>query len=430
MFNLFASKNATIRIIAAFSLFYMGVLHAEGVLTMENAVSEALDANPSLASINARAMALADIPQQQGTLPEPKLALNALNLPVDTFSLSQEPMTQIQVGIKQVLPHPGKLALQQQAAEFAANAATKEVDELRLRLVKDVKTVWWNIFYLDRAMNTVKRNESLLRQINTVAETKYQVGQGLQQDILLAQLELSKIQLESVRLQGIRRKEEARLNALLGRTLESVLVLPEPQSESLPSLVKSVEQMQQLAFEIRPSLNAFQNQIEGAKARVDLAKKDYYPDYTLAALYGFRSGNNIDGSSRTDFASFLLSINLPIFTGSRQKKAVDQRTNEWLQKKYALDDGRLQVAAEISASVAAYQQAAEQVQLFQNNVIPQAQQTVDSMLVAYQVNKVDFLSVIRSQTALYEYQNQYWRAFSIANQALAALVASVGKEIT
>jgi len=420
------TNSYVVSVVALFFGWQISV--AAEVLTLEAAVSQALASNPSLSVIQARAQALAALPEQRGSLPEPRLSLNAQNLPVDTFSVSQEAMTQMQVGISQMLPFPGKLSLQQQAAQLEADAAGKAVDELRLQLGKDVKTVWWNIFYLDRALDTVQRNESLLEQVISVAQTKYQVGQGAQQDVLLSQLELSKLELEHVRLHGMRRKEEARLNTLLGRSTDTEILLPEPRGEPLPSISSSDQELLQAALQQRPSLSAQQKQIDSAQARIDLAKKNYYPDYSIVAVYGFRSGSNPDGSERPDMASVLFSMNLPIYTSSRQKQAVDQRTNEWLQQKYLLDDSRNQVAGEISSALAGYRQAYDQVRLFQDNVLPQARQTVESMLAGYQVNKVDFLSLIRSETSLYEYENQYWKALSAAHQALAQLAAAVGKE--
>jgi len=398
------------------------------ILTLDQALGLALDNNPGLNVIQARAQALAALPGQRSALPDPRLSLNAQNLPVDTFSLSQEPMTQLQVGVSQMLPAPGKLALQEQAAELDAAAAEKTVHELRLQLARDVKTVWWNMFYLDRALETVQRNLSLLQQVISVAQSKYEVGQGGQQDVLLSQLEVSKLQLKEVELQGMRSKEQARLNTLLGRPAATQVDLPQTQSQPLPNLSAGDEHLLQTALTQRPSLAAQQNQIDSARSRVDLAKKDIYPDYSLGAVYGFRSGNNPDGSERPDMVSILFGMNLPFFNSARTKHAVDQRTQEWLQQKYQLDDSRNQIAGEIAAALAGYRQAAEQVHLFQDNVLPQARQTVESMLAGYQVNRVDFLSLIRSETSLYEYENQYWKAYSAAHQSLAQLVAAVGKE--
>ena len=100
-------------------------------LFIENAMATAIDGNPSLAEMQTRYEALAEIPSQLGTLPDPVISLNAMNLPTDTFNLGQEAMTQMQVGISQAIPFPGKLALLEGASEYEAIAAGFSVDEVR-----------------------------------------------------------------------------------------------------------------------------------------------------------------------------------------------------------------------------------------------------------------------------------------------------------
>jgi outer membrane protein TolC len=121
-------------------------------------------------------------------------------------------------------------------------------------------------------------------------------------------------------------------------------------------------------------------------------------------------------------------MNVPIFAGSKQLKAIDQRSAELMQRKYALQDEWNKVRADISAASSDYRQRKNQVVLFKSGIIPQARQTVASMLSGYQVDKVDFLNLVRSQITLYNYETQYWMALSEANQALAQLTAVVGKE--
>ena len=394
---------------------------------MERAVAEALAANPSLAAIEARAKALAEIPDQAESLPDPNLSINALNLPLDSLSLSQEAMTQLQIGVTQALPYPGKLALRAQAASHEANAAVSELDEKRLQLVRDVKTVWWNLFYLDRALEVIARNQVLLAQFVNVAETRYTVGQGLQQDILLAQLELSKLSDSKIRVENRRENETIRLNLLRDRAAAEAILLPTSVDESLLSL-KDIQTLQARAATGRPTLAAQEARLGAASRRIDLAKKGYAPDFKVGAVYGFRSGNNPDGSSRTDVGSILFSMNLPIYTGSKQDRVVDQRNAEWLQKKYELHEQRNRVASQVQQAMTDYRRASEQTQLFQQEIIPQARQTVDAMLAGYQVGKVDFLNLVRAQTTLYDYETQYWKALSAANQAMARLVAAVGEE--
>ncbi len=396
-------------------------------LLVEDAVAIALADNPGLAAIKTRAEALAAIPSQKGSLPDPRLSLNVMNLPTDSFDLEQEPMTQLQLGFSQMLPFPGKLALREAAAEHETTAARWVVDEMRLKLVRDVKTVWWNLYFTDRALEIVARNLELLRQFVSVAQTKYKVGKGLQQDVLLAQLELSKLHDKAINLRGMRRNQAARLNTLLGQLTTRPVQLPQRVAETLVE-IGGEKDLLTLAAKTRPMLAARQSKIDAARARLGLAKKSYAPDFMLGASYGFRDGQNLDGSDRTDFLSVMLSMNLPIYAGARQDKAVDQRTSQVLQHQYRLDDARGMVASEVSRALADYQRSREQARLFKQGIIPQAGQTVASMMAAYQVNKVDFLNLVRTQIILFKYETRYWKALSQGNQALARLNAAVGKQ--
>jgi len=395
-------------------------------LSLEDAVSMAVKGNPGLAEMQARAEAMEDIPSQAGALPDPMLTLGALNLPTDTFSLDQEPMTQLLIGIEQSLPFPGKLGLKERAAEIDADAAVSNVDEARLLLIRNVRHTWWQIYYLDRALDIVARNQDLLRQFVQIAQTKYKVGEGLQQDVLLAQVELSKLLDSEIRLQGLRQQQVPRLNALLDRSTSMPVQLPVQVDEDLDRLLPE-SQLFERAGKVRPLLEQRRLEVEAARTRRDFAKRDTYPDFKLGAAYGFREGDNPDGSSRADFASIRLGVSLPLYAGRKQDKAVDQRTSELLQRQNALQDEWNKVQAEISAALADYQRASEQVLLFRTGIIPQARQTVASMLSGYQVSKVDFLNLVNAQITLYNFETQYWSALSEANQALARLDAAVGE---
>jgi len=398
------------------------------ILLLDDAVALTVSGNPGLAAMRARARALSEVPSQVGTLPDPTLTLGLLNVPVDTYSMSQEAMTQKQLGIGFTLPFPGKLGLREQVAELEAGTAEQDVAEKRLRLVSNVRSLWWNLFYLDKALSLVQRNRALLREFTRVAESKYKVGQGMQSDVLLAQVELSKLLELKIALQASRRGQAATLNALLGRVGSSAVILPEEVDEVLPQIAGSTVLIE-LANESRPLIVARRKMLEAARVRTQLAEKDYYPDMRMGAAYGFRSGNNFNGSGRADLASITFNVKLPIFSSSRQENAVDQRHAEALKEEYDLQDALLQVTAEIEKGVADYQAAREQASLFKSGIIPQAGQTASAMLAAYQVNKVDFLNLVRAQVTLYNYETQYWNAISSGWQAWARLEAFVGKPI-
>jgi len=409
-------------------LVISSILKAEApnLLTLKSAVSIAVQNNPSLAQMQALSEALAAIPSQVGTLPDPVISFNALNLPVDTFDTAQENMTQMQGGISQAIPFFGKLALREQAATYQAEAATLDVIEARFRLLRDVKKTWWAHFYLNRALDIILVNQDLLRQFVKIAQTKYEVGEGLQQDVLLAQLELSKLLDTEIRLTGAIDKAKAQMNALLDRPANLAFKISEQTQEDLPTLQIESSLFEQ-AENYRALLTSRRKSINAAQSRLDLAKKDYFPDFKVGAFYGGRD-DTLSGQKRADFLSLKLSMNVPIFAATKQRKAVVQRSSELMQQRYALQDQWNKVRAEISIAYSDFHQAKNQVVLFKSGIVPQARQTVASMLAGYQVNKVDFLNLVRSQITLYNYETQYWKALTEANQALAQLTAVVGKE--
>ncbi|MGR9043709.1 MAG: TolC family protein [Gammaproteobacteria bacterium] len=396
------------------------------VLTLQAAIELAMQDNPGLAQIKARAQAMAAVPSQVGALPDPVLSFNALNLPTDTFDTRQEPMTQMQFGLSQTIPFPGKLSLREQAASYEAAAAIQDVEEARNWLLRNVKNLWWQIFYLDRAVQIVDSNKTLLKQFIQIARTKYEVGEGLQQDVLLAQLELSRLLDQQLKLNNAWLNSAARLNSLLNKVPNSPISLPDAAEQQLPALLTETELYRQ-ADESRALLAAKREAIHAAESRLELAKKDYYPDITVGAAYSGRD-DTVSGAERADFFSMKLSMSVPIFAGRKQAKAVDQKTRELMQQQYALQDEHNNVRVQIAQAYNDFHRAKEQFLLFKTGIIPQARQTVASMLAGYQVNKVDFLNLVRSQMTLFDYEMQYWNVFAEANQALAQLTASVGKE--
>jgi outer membrane protein TolC len=402
---------------------------AAAPLTLTEAEKLALEYNPALHAQNSQAQAMAAVPAQVGSLPDPTISLNAMNLPVDSFSATQENMTQMQIGLSQALPFPGKLDLRREAASFEAEAATLDTDEMRLSLIRNVSVSWWNLFYIDRAVAIVERNQALLRQLIQVAETKYRTGQGLQSDVLLAQVELSKLLDVKISLNASRHTQVAQMNALLNRPANDEVELPQTVDETLPANPDKSFLLEQ-ALQSRPTLASQQHILQAAQTRITLAEKDYYPDFKLATSYGLRSGfNPASRTSRADFASIKLSMTLPFFTSGKQDGALAQRKAEAARQAFGLQDKRTQIDAEIEQALAAYAAASEQALLFKTGIIPQASQTVASMLAAYQVNKVDFLNLVRAQITLYNYETQYWKALSSGRQAWARLEAAVGAPI-
>lgn len=404
-------------------------LSPQMTLSIEESVAKAVQDNPGLAEMQFRYKALAEVPSQVGTLPDPIVSLGAMNLPVDTFDRAQEPMTQLQFGLTQAFPFPGKLALKEEAAEHDVKAMLHSVDEARLQLTSKVKSRWWQLYYIDRALETVDRNQSLLNQFIKVAKTKYETGKGLQQDVLLAQLELSKLIDQRIQLEAIRRQQAIQLNILMDQSPEKDIVLPSEVGRLLPDLASEPD-LYEKAEEARPLLRQLVTKIDAARSRLDLAKRDYYPDFSVGLSYGDRTGSNPmpRGGARSDFFSVMLGVKVPIYARRKQSKKVAQRSLEVQTNRYSLVDERGLVRGAIAAGVTDFKRAKQQLSLFETGIVPQAEQTVKSMLAGYQVSEVDFLNLVRSQMTLFNYELQYWKALSEAKQALAQIEAAVGED--
>jgi cobalt-zinc-cadmium efflux system outer membrane protein len=399
---------------------------AESVLPLKRAVELALAGNPGLAEIKARAEALAAVPSQAGALPDPMMNVDLLNVPTRNFDLRQEDMTMLEIGLSQTFPFPGKRALRQRIAEQEALAAADSVDEARLRLARDVKQGWWRLYYFDRALGVTAEAERFFRQLVEISEAKYRVGQGTQQDVQMAQLELSKLKDERLELVGMRHTETAQFNALLARPPETPATLPAEAQADLPVLAEPA--LQEKAGQARPLFAQHRKMLDAARSRVDLAEKDFYPDFTVGAGYGIRQ-NTPTGETRSDFASFRFSVNLPVYAADKQARAVDQRQAEYLEAQYAVQDEHRRTQAEIAAKAAEYEHARERLALFEKEIIPEARQTVSSLLAGYQVGRSGFSDLLRARLTLVQYQGQYWQALARTQQVLAELSAAVGKEV-
>lgn len=395
-------------------------------LSLNEAVAAALAGNPSLVEIKARAEAMAAIPAQAGALPDPTVNVEMLNVPTRSFDLREDFMTMLEVGVSQTIPFPGKLALREKIAAQEALAAADSVDEARLRLAREVKQGWWRLFYYDRALSLLDETEHFFQQLIDVAQAKYQVGQGAQQDVLLAQLERSKLKDEKLELISLRHAQHARFNALLDREPDAPLRIPAEAEFKLPVLDAAA--LQDKALYTRPLFAQHRKMLDAALAKVDLAKKDFYPDFSIGAAYAVRQDTPA-GDARSDFLSVRLSMNLPLYAGQKQAKAVDQREGELLQEQYALQDDHHKIQAEIVAKTAEYQHAKEKLALLEHEIIPQAQQSVDSLLAGYRVSRTDFTDLLRTQLSFFQFQTQYWQELTRTQQILAELTAEVGEEL-
>ena len=387
-------------------------------LILNNLIEEALTNNPQLKAYYHAAEADAAKIPQAGSLPDPVLSLNAMNLPADNLVFDQEPMTGKQVAVMQKFPFPGKLGLQEHIAEKNREVSNAEYCEMRNQLVQNVRMLYYDLYYADKSIATTKKNQSLLNEFVKIAETKYSVGKGLQQDVLKAQVELSRMTDRLITLKQKREQLEAKLNAMLNRPVTQPLGPTIELQDSVHSFNHS--QMEKIVADNRPLLKVWQSRADQSGEQISLARKNYWPDFTLSLAYTQRDVLQ-NGSGGVDFLSGGISLNVPLYFWRKQGKMVEEKK---LLKNQA-DENYLniknQVMAELDNALTGLDKNAEQLELYKTGIIPQATQSLQSAIIGYQTDKVDFLTLVNNQLTLFSLELEYTRILSEYYKNLAQL---------
>jgi outer membrane protein TolC len=413
-------------------------------------LTEADTANPQIVAARNAAEAAAARISQAGALPDPMLGIGFMNVPVTSPGLGSDMMTMTQVQIGAQFPWPGKLSLREDVARFHAEAADWELERVRDRVLTDVKSTYYQAYFLDRALEVTARNEGLLADFALLTSSKYGVGTGAQPDVLKAQVERSRLVDQLIALREERAGLGARLNALLGRptdtplpvtrfpeevraaatlnateelsfasaSLADVLSTPPEADGPLPS----VAELQRQALEHSPMIQAHVRRVTAQERAVRLAERAKLPDVSLTAGYSYRSGFG-------DFFNLMLSAPLPIFAGRKQDQAVVEQTAILAEHEARYEAMVDDVHAEIASLWADVQRARDQIALLDEGILPQARTSLSSATASYQVGQVDFLTLLDSQVTLYRHELDYHRLLADFAKNLAALERAVGTEV-
>jgi outer membrane protein TolC len=395
-------------------------------LTLEWCLERAARANPTLEVARSSAEAADARIRPAGALPDPRFRYELSNLPIGDFDLDSTPLSGQQLGLSQQLPFPGLLGNRREAARSAADASEEELDDAALGVGAEVERAWVELGFAQRALEVTNENVELLRQLAKIAETKYQVGQGLQQDVIRAQVALTELLDERLRRRAAIRIAEARLARLLD--LSPGIDLPRTASlretTPLPELGPLVGKLESSS----PRLIALTRRIEEAEHRKRAAELEGYPDFDLGVGYRIRQdvmGDPVDGD---DFLSASVTIRLPVDRPKwraqvAEREALVRRSRaEYRSHRAALRDG-------LRARFADLERADEEIALIERGLLPQARQSLESSRSAYEVDEVDFLSLIDSQVRLLEAQLRLERAIADRRAAYAAVEWTVGERL-
>jgi len=393
---------------------------------LKELIQEALENNPKLEAAVQRALSAEKTIPQAGALPDPQLTFGLSNLPVNGFSFNQDPMTGKVIGVMQMFPFPGKLSLATDMAEFEAAAIKYQKEEVRNQVIQMVKQTYFDLYATDRAFETTEKNKALMEQFVHVTETKYATGSGLQQDVLRAQVEISKLEDDLIMWEQRRLSVVARLNALLNRPANTPVdkTLPGLMLPDRPVIIFPAEKIEQN----RPLLKAWNERIQKAGTAVKLAERDIWPNFTVGASY--RQRNDLaDGRQLSDFFSATVSLNIPLYYKRKQKAKVSERGLAFNATKYEYENVKINVLSEIESILAELERNRKRVELYKGGILIQAQQSLESAHAGYRVGKVDFLTLINNWMMLQNYELQYFFALSNFYKNLANYELAIGGDV-
>ena len=391
---------------------------AEGALTLPDLLEAARAGNSEIRAADARTESLGQRPIQERTLRDPMIGFRYHNEQLDRITFSQSEFTFWEVAAEQEIPFPGKLGLRGEIAEKEADRERAIRDATVLTVLSNVAVSYYELAAVDRSASILRESTRTLEMIVRQTEARYRLGTAAQQDVLRASLELGGIQERLTVLDREREAEEASLNALLGRSagqpLPRTVVFHEPRPlEPLDDLLARLAQRS-------PALAAAQEEVSRSDASLALAKRQYFPDFTVAAAYANKG---------TLFPEWEVGVrmNIPLYFWRRQGPAVAENA----YAKTAAEHGRENLRVDLEGKLREFHALAEAsrrlVRLYDDTLIPQASLTLQSALASYEVGSVDFLTTLNAFTALLEYQIRGAQEKSNVGKALAEIGPLVGE---
>jgi cobalt-zinc-cadmium efflux system outer membrane protein len=388
-------------------------------LRLADVVAAARAANPALQAARLGADAAQDAVPQAGALPDPELQLGLMNRPLNGFG-TMEPMTMNTVQLTQMVPWPGKLGFGQERSRRLAQAGRLDAREAELELTARVRTVYFRLAYMDRALGVMHETRELLQSFLQVSSAMYGVGTGLQQDVLRAQVAVARMTEDITVMEQDRVAMAARLNALLGRDATSpvgALELP-PAVDGLPA----VDSLMALAAERRPALAAARERVAAAEAGYRQARRELFPDLMIGVSYAQRPQFD-------DMVSLMVGISIPVWAGARQLPMRREMAATRSMREAQERDLSNETFARLVELRAQAERARNLSRLYETAILPQARASVESALSAYRVGRVDYMTLVDNQMTVNRYATESIRLTAEYDGAVSEIAALTGADL-
>jgi outer membrane protein TolC len=378
-------------------------LNAAG-LSLQAVEALALETDPGVQSVEASQLALRELSVAADQWPDPLVKMGLVSLPMDTFNLGQEPMTQVQVGLVQKFPRGKSRTLRSDQINLKSEGLGDLARDQELQVTLAVSEQYLEVL---KQKELARINSEAIRAFSDVEEITrdyYATGRAYQHDVLQAAVELAKAEERAERIAQDEEQARARLATWIGdaawREFDTSwpdLGTPQPDEVIKAGLVN------------HPRIQGLQKDVSAAETGVELARQRYKPEFALDVTYGGRGGTNPNGSSRPDLLSMMVVMDVPIFRKNRQDRLVAAQVAESSAALFARDDVLRRMRSDVDFNSVVYQRLKERIRLFEKDLLPDAAFSSEASLEAYQSSVEDLTTLLRTQITEFELQLEHAR---------------------
>jgi cobalt-zinc-cadmium efflux system outer membrane protein len=383
-------------------------------------MQEAEKNNPQILAAGHAWRAATQIPSQASTLPDPQVTVQhlAVGSPRPFAGFSNSDFAYIGVGVSQDLPYPGKLRLKGEMAQRDAAAASERFESMRRSVMEQLKAIYFQLAYVQESLAIIERNGKLLDNVERATEARYRAGQGNQQDVLKAQLQQTRLLRET----EMRRQEQERLQAQFKQILNRPADAPSITTEKLTEtpLNYSLEELLSRVRTQNPQVREGEEKVRRQSLQVELAHKDFYPDFNVQYMWQ-RTAEQF-----RDYHVLTFGVRIPVHQSRKQRPELAQAAEELQQSRREYEARVQQSYFDIRDQYLAADTSRRVLKLYREGLIPQATGTFRAGMAAYESNRQDFETLLSSFLDVLTLDGEYWHTLADHETAIARLEQITG----
>ena len=395
--------------------------HSEAVTPLQNLLTEAEQNNPQVGAARQGWEAAKQVPSQVSTLPDPQINVQQVNVgsPRLFAGYTTSDFSYVGFGISQDIPYPGKLRLRGEMAKRDADATQQQYESVRRSILAGVKSAYFQLAYLSKTLGILESDGQLLQKVEKAADARYRSGLGNQQDLLQAQLEQTKL-LREITMHHLEvAKAQAQIKQLLNRPQSSSDIetsdLPDtPLSYTFDELLSATKAQ-------NPQISGAQQMVEKQKLQVDLAHKDFYPDFNLQYMW-----QRTDPTQFRAYYMLSVGIQVPIYRTRKQRPELAEAEANLSRAHSEQESQTQEVAFQVRTEFDTAEKMTELLKIYRDGLLPQTRVEFQSGLAAYENNKQDFQPLLTSFLDVLHLDEEYWQSVADRETALAHLEELTG----